>query len=95
MFAEKLNRRDWLTQLGDVIDAIADDNATIERYNGNRFAVFDDGEIFPLTDDSRKHMNTDIAYYRENPTSAIVGDYCLSAAESIWRFAVGGIADPE
>lgn len=95
MFAKKLNRRDWMAQLGDVIDAIADDNATIERYNGNRFAVFDDGEIFPLTDDSRKHMNADIAFYRTNPTSAILSDYCLSTSESIWRFAVGGIADPE
>ena len=90
--AEKLTQKEWMREFFDAAEALANQSATIEEYAGHNFAVFDDGSIYPLDNDSRIAMNDDIAYYRRNPDCRIIGDYCQSSAESIWRFEVGGIA---
>lgn len=91
--AKKLNLKDWFGEFADVAQALADGRATIGHYGSAIFAIFDDGEIFPLDNDTRIRMNADIAYYRRNPDCRILSDYCLSSDESVWRCAVGGIAD--
>lgn len=78
--ADKLNKAAWLKELPDVVEALYLGNANLERYNALIFAVFDDGSIFPMTNDCREAMNTDIAYYRKHPNEAIISDYCQSGA---------------
>ena len=91
--AKKLNLKDWFGEFADVARALANGHATIGEWDSRTFAIFDDGTIYPLDNNTRVRMNEDIAYYRRNPDCRILSDYCLSSDESVWRCEVGGIAD--
>ena len=90
---KKTNLKEWFGEFADVAERLADGSARIERYNGNIFAVFDDGEMYPLDNQTRILANEDLAYYQRNPDCRIISDRCLSSAESVWRLEVGGIGD--
>lgn len=93
MLAEKMNMADWLAELADVAAALYDHNARIAKWESKTFAVFHDGEIFPLDNNTRLMLNQDIAYYRKNPDCRIDNQYSNSTAESEWRLGVGGTKD--
>ncbi len=89
----QMNRRDWIAEFGDIAEALADGNAHIGEYQGLKFAIFDDGDIFPLSDDCRKALNQEAAYYRRHKSARIDNQYSQSSDESVWRYEVGGTID--